>query len=109
MSAPDLVEYALRIGDRAVTLLGGPGGWGECSPLAGYPADPAVCRRAAEATARLGFPPAVRASIPVNVLVDGYFTVEEIRAFPAVKVKVRNAAGVGLVAAVRDAVEHAGA
>ncbi len=105
MTAPDLVEYPLRIGDRAVTLLGGPGGWGECSPLTGYPSDPAVCRRAAEDAARLGFPPAVRASIPVNVLVDGFFTVEEIRAYPAVKVKVRNAAGVALVAAVRDAVE----
>lgn len=105
MTAPDLVEYSLRIGDRAVTLLDGPGGWGEYSPLAGYPSDPAVCRRAAEEAARLGFPPAVREAIPVNVLVDGYFTVEEIRRFPAVKVKVRNAASVGLVASVRDAVE----
>jgi len=105
VSGSETVEYSLRIGDRAVTLLRGPGGWGECSPLAGYPSDPAVCRRAAEEAARLGFPPAVRASIPVNVLVDGYFTVEEIRTYPAVKVKVRNAASVGLVAAVRDAVE----
>ena len=51
VTAPDLVEYSLRIGDRAVTLLRGPGGWGECSPLAGYPSDPAVCRRAAEEAA----------------------------------------------------------
>ena len=105
MTKPDLVEYDLRIGDRAVTLLGGPGGWGECSPLAGYASDPASCRRAAEEAARLGYPPAVRDVIPVNVLVDGAFSVAEIRAYPAVKVKVRDATGVALVAAVRDAVE----
>ena len=52
VTEPDLVEYSLRIGDRAVTLLEGPGGWGEYSPLAGYPSDPAACRRAAEEAAR---------------------------------------------------------
>ena len=104
MTARDLVEYRLRVGGRGVTLLRGPGGWGECSPLAGFPSDPAVCRRAAEEAAGIGFPPALRASIPVNALVDGAFSVAEIRTYPAVKVKVRDAAGVALVAAVRDAV-----
>jgi O-succinylbenzoate synthase len=105
VTAPDLVEYRLRIGGRGVTLLRGPEGWGECSPLAGYPSDPAVCRRAAEEAATSGFPPPRRAVIPVNALVDGAFAVAEIRAYPAVKVKVRDASGVALVAAVRDAVE----
>ena len=45
---PELTEHRLRIGDREVTLLQGPAGWGECSPLPGYPSDPAVCRAAAE-------------------------------------------------------------
>jgi O-succinylbenzoate synthase len=94
----------LRIGTRAVTLVEGPAGWGECSPLAGYPSDPARCRAAADEAAREGFPPAVRDAVPVNALVDGPFSVQEIRAFPAVKVKVRDAAGVALVGAVRDAV-----
>ncbi len=100
---PELTEHRLRIGDREITLLQGPAGWGECSPLPGYPADPAACRAAAESAARDGFPAPVRDSIPVNALVDGPFLVQEIRGFPAVKVKVRDAAGVALVASVREA------
>jgi O-succinylbenzoate synthase len=100
---PQLTEHRLRIGDREIELLQGPAGWGECSPLPGYPADPAVCRAAAESAARDGFPAPVRDSIPVNALVDGPFLVQEIRGFPAVKVKVRDAAGVALVASVREA------
>jgi o-succinylbenzoate synthase len=101
---PLLNEHRLRLGDRAVTLLEGPAGWGECSPLAGYPSDPATCRAAAEAAATVGFPVEVRDSVPVNALVDGPFLVQDVRGFPAVKVKVRDAAGVALVRAVRDAV-----
>jgi O-succinylbenzoate synthase len=100
---PQLTEHRLRIGDREIELLQGPAGWGECSPLPGYPADPAVCRAAAESAARDGFPAPVRDSIPVNALVDGPFLVQEIRGFPAVKVKVRDAAGVALVAWRRSA------
>ncbi|MFI5054485.1 MAG: enolase C-terminal domain-like protein, partial [Acidimicrobiia bacterium] len=101
---PLLTEHRLRIGDRAVTLLEGPAGWGECSPLSGYPGDPELCRRAAESAATGGFPEAIRDEIPVNALVDGAFAFAEISGFPAVKVKVRDARGVNLVAAVRDAV-----
>jgi len=101
---PVLSEHRLRLGDREVTLLEGPAGWGECSPFAGYPADPEVCRAAAEAAAVDGFPPAVRDVVRVNALVDGPFLVQDVRGFPAVKVKVRDAAGVALVRAVRDAV-----
>jgi O-succinylbenzoate synthase len=100
-------EFRLQIGDRPVTLLSGPAGWGECSPLPGYPSDPASCRRAAEEAANVGFPAALRSEIPVNALVDGAFAVGEIRKFPAVKVKVRDMAGVSLLSAVRDAVEPA--
>jgi O-succinylbenzoate synthase len=92
------------LGDRDVTLLEGPAGWGECSPLADYPSDPVVCRAAAEAAAVEGFPPAVRESVPVNALVDGPFLVQDVRGFPAVKVKVRDATGIALVRAVREAV-----
>jgi o-succinylbenzoate synthase len=101
---PVLSEHRLRIGDRAITLLRGPAGWGECSPLPGYPSDPQRCRRAAEEAATAGSPPAVRDHVPVNALVDGPFSVQEVRTYPAVKVKVRDAAGLALVAAVRDAV-----
>jgi O-succinylbenzoate synthase len=101
---PVLNEHRLRLGDRDVTLLEGPAGWGECSPLAGYPSDPRICRAAAEDAATHGFPPAVRDAVPVNALVDGPFLVQDVRGFPAVKVKVRDAAGIALVRAVRDAV-----
>jgi O-succinylbenzoate synthase len=102
---PVLTEHVLRIGDRAVTLIEGPAGWGECSPLAGYPSDPAACRRAAEEAARLGFPPARRTEVPVNALVDGRgFDAERLRGYPAVKVKVGSPGDVELVAEVRDAI-----
>lgn len=99
-----MIEHRLRIGERLFTLLEGPAGWGECSPLPGYPSDPAVCRSAAEEAARDGFPPPVRDAVPVNALVDGPFLVQHVRGYPAVKVKVRDVAGVALVRAVRQAV-----
>jgi O-succinylbenzoate synthase len=102
---PVLNEHRLRLGDRDVTLLEGPGGWGECSPLPGYPSDPAACRAAAEEAASVGFPPPVRDAVPVNALVDGPFVVQDLRGYPAVKVKVRDAKGIALVRAVRDAVD----
>lgn len=101
---PVLNEHRLRIGERDVTLLEGPAGWGECSPLRGYPSDPDACRAAAEEAAAVGFPPTRRDTVPVNALVDGPFVVHDVRAYPAVKVKVRDASGVALVRAVRDAV-----
>ena len=101
---PLLKEHRLRLGGRDVTLLEGPAGWGECSPLLGYPSDPAVCRAAAEEAATVGFPAPVRDCVPVNALVDGPFLVQDVRGFSAVKVKVRDAAGIALVRAVRDAV-----
>ncbi len=99
-----LTEHHLHIGDRRVILLEGPAGWGEWSPLPGYPCEPARCWRAAREAAQDGFPPAVRDAVPVNALVDGPFSVFDLRAYPAVKVKVRDARGVALVAAVREAV-----
>ena len=101
---PVLSEHRLRIGERTVTLVEGAAGWGECSPLPGYPSDPERCRAAADEAAQEGFPPRRRDSVPVNALVDGPFLVQHVRGFPAVKVKVRDAAGVALVRAVRDAV-----
>ena len=100
-----LTEHALLIGGRAVTLLEGPAGWGECSPLPGYPADPGACRRAAEEAALVGFPEPRRDGVPVNALVDGPdFDVEDLAGYPAVKVKVGAPGDVDLVAKVRDAV-----
>lgn len=101
-------EHRLRIGDRAVLLLEGAAGWGECSPFPGYPCDPDAARAAAEEAAEAGWPPRVRDAVPVNALVaDGPISAAALAGFPAVKVKVGRADredDVARVGAVRDAV-----
>jgi o-succinylbenzoate synthase len=101
-------EHRLRIGDRVVTLLAGPAGWGESSPLPGYPCDPVASRRAAEESACDGWPSAVRDTVPVSALVDAPpFDAASLQGFPAVKVKVGRpdaGADIDLVAEARDAV-----
>lgn len=102
---PALTEHRLRLGGRDVTLLEGPAGWGECSPLPGYPCDPASARRAAVEAAVDGFPPARRGDVAVNALVtDTTFDPGALVGFGAVKVKMRVPTDVELVARVRDAV-----
>ncbi|MSO79099.1 MAG: O-succinylbenzoate synthase [Acidimicrobiia bacterium] len=100
-----LTEHHLRIGDRDVMLLEGPAGWGECSPFAGYPCDPAAARRAAEEAATEGWPTPVRSEVPVNALVSGYgFDPAALAEFSVVKVKMATPDDVRLVEAVRDVV-----
>ncbi len=65
-----MTEHRLRIGDRRVVLIEGPAGWGEMSPLPGYPCDPAAARRAAEEAAYEGWPAPRRRLVPVNALLD---------------------------------------
>lgn len=102
---PVLTEHRLRLGDRVITLLEGPMGWGECSPLPGYPCDPAAARRAAEEAALEGWPTPLRMTVAVNALVDRPgFDAASLATFSAVKVKVRSLGDLSLVAAVRDAV-----
>src|SRR5262249_20650029 len=82
-----------------------PAGWGECSPMPGYPCDPAAARRAAEEAASVGFPPAVRDRVAVNALVPGPgFDAGALAGFGCVKVKVGYPGDVDVVAAVRDAI-----
>jgi O-succinylbenzoate synthase len=101
-------EHRLRIGDREVTLVAGPAGWGEASPLPGYACGDGASRRAAEESARDGWPTALRDTVPVNALVDdGPVDPGPLAGFPAVKVKVGRMDprdDIDLVAAVRDAV-----
>ena len=40
-------EHRLRIGGRDLTLVAGPAGWGEASPLPGYACGGGASRRAA--------------------------------------------------------------
>ena len=111
-----VVEHRLRIpwrepwrGDafREVLLLEGPAGWGEASPLPGYPCSPEVAYAAAREQAVIGPPQAVRGTIAVNALVrDRAFDPAELVGFPCVKVKVGGDPDDddALVARVRDAV-----
>lgn len=104
--AMTLTEYRIRL-SRPVVLLEGPAGWGEWSPLPGYPSDPAVCRRAAEEAAMAEWPAPVRAEIRVNALVPALGPDEAAAAASGhrdVKVKVGDAGDVDRVAAVRDAI-----
>jgi O-succinylbenzoate synthase len=100
-------------GPRRIALLEGPSGWGECSPLPGYPCDASSARRAAEEAASGEWPPAVRDEVEVNALVAALPPAEaaacaaeaSLAGFRAVKVKV----GTGdedsaRVRAVREAV-----
>lgn len=103
-----LTEHRLRLpGFRDAVLLEGPAGWGEWSPLPGYPSDPAVCRRAAEEAATAPFPPAVRPRVRVNALIPGVAPAAAAAlavGWADVKVKVGDGGDVDRVAAVRDAI-----
>jgi o-succinylbenzoate synthase len=102
---------------RDVVLVEGPSGWGEISPLPGYPCDPARSRAAAEEAAFGEWPPAVRDAVPVNGLIPAVGPEEAAalaaeamgRGITTLKVKVGDPGDVDRVAAVRDALGPAGA
>lgn len=94
---------------RDATLLWGPAGWGESSPLPGYPCDPMACRAAAAESAIERWPTPVRTEVAVNGLVPAVGP-REVAPFAeghrALKVKVGTGdldADADRVAAVRDA------
>ena len=97
--------------EREATLLEGPAGWGEVSPLPGYPCDVGRATAAAEEAACGAWPPAVRDQVAVNALVPAVGP-EEAAALAAgaahVKVKVGDDGDVDRVAAVRAAVGPSG-
>ena len=101
-----LTEHRVRL-SRPVVLLHGPAGWGEWSPLPGYPSDPETCRRAAEEAATVEWPKPVRDRVRVNALVPA-LPPDQAAAVAVghrdVKVKVGDAGDLDRVAAVRDAV-----
>ena len=100
--------YQLRIGLRDVRLLEGPCGWGECSPLPGYPCLPSSALSAATEAATRTWPTPVRDAVPVNALVTGFdLDPADLAGFDCVKVKVGRRdtrSEISLVSAVRDMV-----
>ena len=104
---------------REATLVEGPSGWGEFSPLPGYPCDVQRCEEAAREAAFGDWPAAVRAEVAVNALVPavdadraGELTAEAVAAgMTTVKVKVGGGSldeDADRVAAVRGALGPAG-
>lgn len=95
---------------RDAVLLEGPSGWGEWSPLPGYPSDPLVCRRAAEEAATVPWPAAVRDRVRVNGLIPALAPDQAAalaEGWADVKVKVGDVdpeVDVDRIAAVRDAI-----
>ncbi|MDQ1516039.1 MAG: o-succinylbenzoate synthase [Actinomycetota bacterium] len=104
---------------REATLVRGPAGWGEFSPLAGYPCDPRRCEEAVRESVFVAWPAPVRTEIPVNALVPAVdaATAERLAAeavaagMTTIKVKVGDgplADDADRVAAVRSALGPAG-
>jgi O-succinylbenzoate synthase len=104
---------------REATLVEGPVGWGEFSPLPGYPCEPARCEEAAREAAFVGWPAAVRTEVPVNGLVPvvdpqtaGELAAEAVASgITTLKVKVGGgplSEDADRVAAVRNAVGQRG-
>lgn len=95
---------------RTAVLLKGPAGWGEWSPLPGYPSEAAVCLHAAEEAATVRWPTAVRSCVRVNALIPAVTPgTAAALASGLVDVKVKVGVDVGSVdvnrvAAVRDAI-----
>lgn len=94
-------------GIREALLVEGPAGWGECSPLPGYPCSYEQARAAADEAAFQGWPTPVRTEVAVNALVAGVAEAVEavVAGYRCLKVKVGRAeADVDRVAAIRNAV-----
>ena len=98
--------------NRDAMLVRGPSGWGESSPLPGYPVSSRTCDDAAIEAALLGFPDPRRESVPVNALIAHQDTSMAVdRACRAVdagyrtlKLKIGDESDVERVDAVRSAV-----
>lgn len=96
---------------REALLLEGPAGWGEISPVPGYPTDPRLARAAGEEAACEGWPPPVRDTVPVAALVPVVEPMEAARlardaattGITTFKVKVGSGDDAGRLTAVRDA------
>jgi O-succinylbenzoate synthase len=97
---------------RHATLVQGVMGWGESSPLPGYPVAASTCAAAAIEAATLGLPDPVRRTVPVNALISDLSPVEAAAraalavadGYRTVKVKVGDADDLERAAAVRDAI-----
>ena len=98
--------------ERDVRIVQGPTGWGEVSPLPGFPCDPTMASQSAIEAATHGWPTPVRLTIPINSTIPpvppdeaSHLALEDARAgIDTFKVKVGAGDDVGRLSAVRDAI-----
>jgi O-succinylbenzoate synthase len=97
---------------RDATIISGPAGFGEASPLPGFDCDPAQSWRSAHEAALDGWPPPRRQQVPVNAVIAPLSPPEAADAarqathqgIACVKVKVGVGDDLGRVSEVRNAV-----
>jgi O-succinylbenzoate synthase len=97
---------------RHAVIISGPAGFGEVSPLPGFPCDPDQCLRSAEEASERGWPRPVRQQIPVNAVIAPVAPAEAaVAALEAtgqgivcLKVKVGEGDDLGRVSEIRNAV-----
>jgi O-succinylbenzoate synthase len=120
-SSPELRWWRVRVPlrfewlgavEREALIVRGPAGWGEASPMPGFPCDPEMARRSAVEAATTGWPEPRRHAVPVNSTVPPLAPTDAGRlagedaatGISCFKVKVGVGDDVGRVSAVRDAV-----
>jgi O-succinylbenzoate synthase len=97
---------------RLATIIRGPAGYGEASPLPGFDCDPAAAWRAAEEAARGEWPAPRRHRVPVNAVIGPVSPSEAVaealtavaEGFTCLKVKVGAGDDLGRVSEIRNAV-----
>lgn len=97
---------------RDATIVSGPAGFGEWSPLPGFDCDPAVALRSALEASEQGWPPPLRHQVAVNAVLPpvgpvaaAHLALEATRQeITCLKIKVGEGDDVGRVSEVRNAV-----
>jgi O-succinylbenzoate synthase len=97
---------------REATIIRGPAGYGEASPLPGFHCDPALALRSAEEAARGEWPDPVRDRVPVNAVIAALAPAQAVAAalaavadgFTCLKIKVGQGDDLARVSEIRNAV-----
>jgi O-succinylbenzoate synthase len=97
---------------RQAIIVEGTAGYGEVSPLPGFPCDPVLSLRSAREAAHDGWPSPVRARVPVNAVIAAVspgeaatLALEAVgQGIGCLKVKVGDAHDLGRVSEIRNAV-----
>lgn len=104
-----LVRPFKGVTERSGLIIGGPFGWGECSPFPGYASDSARCLASAVSCATRRWPLPIRDKVPVNATVSD-MTAEDAAIFAlncgceTIKIKVATELDEEVIEAVRHSI-----